>query len=151
MLISSTGAKYANDIGFLRVGGFEKFSTSYYHLCEGTDVINANRSAPREKPSLSLLLGEHKHPHTKSVTQSYHNEINSRPSQVLPFLYIGSAENSADESLLRQLGITAILNVSYNSPEHFENSFEYKKICVHDDHHADLLSQLNSAIEFIGE
>lgn len=112
-------------------------------------------STPRKKPSLSFPLGvgfgEHKNFHNKCVTQSYPNDINSRPSEVLPYLYIGSAENSADEALLRELGITAILNVSYNSPKHFESSFEYKKICVLDDHHADLLSQLNSAIEFIGE
>ena len=115
-------------------------------------MINANHSTPRKKPSLSFPLGEHKRFHNKCVTQSYHDEINSRPpSQVLPYLYIGSAENSADEALLRQLGVTAILNVSYNSPEHFGTSFEYKKIRVLDDHHADLLSQLHSAIEFIGE
>lgn len=135
----------------MHIGGFKKFSTVYHHLCEGSDVINVNHSTPRKKPSLSFPLGEHKHIHNKCVTQSYHDEVNTRPSQVLPYLYIGSAENSADEALLRQLGITAILNVSYNSPEHFGTSFEYKKICVLDDHHADLLSELNSAIEFIGE
>ena len=137
----------------MHIGGFEKFSASYPHLCEGTDVNTVNHSTPRKKPSLSFPLGECKHTHNKcvTVTQSYHDEINSRPSQVLPYLYIGSAENSADKALLRELGITAILNVSYNSPEHFEKSFEYKKIRVLDDHHADLLSELNSAIEFIGE
>lgn len=130
-------------------GGFEKFSTSYRHLCEGTDVVNVVNSTPRKKPSLSFPLGERKHLHSKCISQSYPEEINSRPSEVLPYLYIGNAKNSADEALLRGLGVTAILNVSYNSPKHFESGFEYKKICVLDDHHADLLSQLNSAIEFI--
>lgn len=109
-------------------------------------------NTPRKKPSLSFPLGEHTHTHNKLGSQSFRDEIkNSRPSQVLPYLYIGNAENSADEVLLRELGVTAILNVSYNSPMHFESDFDYKKICVLDDHHADLLSQLNSAIEFIGK
>lgn len=139
-------------------GGFQKFSATYRHLCEGTDMNNVScgnspQHIPRKKPSLSFPLGEHKHFNVKSLnaSQSYKEESNSMPSKVLSYLYIGSAENSADEALLKELGITAILNVSYNSPKYFESSFEYKKISVLDDHHADLLSELNSAIEFIGE
>ena len=150
------GANYVYN-GFLPIGGFQRFSITYRHLCEGTDVNNVAcnnnniQRTPRKKPSLSFPLGEHKHFHTKYTSQSYQDEVDSRPSEVLPYLYIGSAENSANEVLLRELGVTAILNVSYNSPKYFESGFEYKKICVMDDHHADLLSQLNSAIEFIGK
>jgi len=143
---------YVTCVGFLHIGGFEKFSTRYHHLCEGTDVSSVSCNMPRKKPSLSFPLREHRHTDKERSTQSLQDEINSRPpSKVLSYLYIGSAENSANKTLLKELGVTAILNVSFNSPKYFESGFEYKKISVLDDHHADLLSQLNSAIEFIGK
>ena len=134
------------------IGGFEEFCRRCCHFCKGTGVT-ASPSTPRKKPSLSFPLGEHKNsrPTGHCNIQSYQEEIRSRPpSQVLPYLYIGNAENAANQRLLKELGVTAVLNVSSNAPKYFESSFEYKQICVLDNHHADLLSQLNSAIEFIG-
>lgn len=49
------------------------------------------------------------------------------------------------------LGITALINVSANCPNHFEDSFLYKSIPVEDNHKADISSWFNEAIEFIGE
>jgi len=133
-------------------GGFGEFCRRCCHLCEGNG-ITASPNTPRKKPSLSFPLGEHKNtrPTGHCNTQSYQEEIRCRPpTEVLPFLYIGNAENAANQSLLKELGVTAVLNVSSSTPKYFESSFEYKQICVLDNHQADLLSQLNSAIEFIG-
>lgn len=49
------------------------------------------------------------------------------------------------------LGITALINVSANCPNHFEDSFLYKSIPVEDNYKADISSWFNEAIEFIGE
>lgn len=53
--------------------------------------------------------------------------------------------------MLDMLGITALINVSSNCPNHFEDSYLYKSIPVEDNHKADISSWFNEAIEFIGE
>lgn len=49
------------------------------------------------------------------------------------------------------LGISALINVSANCPNHFVDSFLYKSIPVEDNHKANISSWFNEAIEFIGE
>jgi len=125
------------------VGGFEAFHKRYSYLCEGSSVVPVIPNmlgANMREMNLSSPC-EHKHAHSI--------ENISRPTQVLPFLYIGNAQNAADKLLLRQLGVTAILNVSDCSPP--DCSFDYMQISILDNHQADLLSHLNSAIKFIGE
>lgn len=53
--------------------------------------------------------------------------------------------------MLDTLGITALINVSANCPNHFEGHYQYKSIPVEDNHKADISSWFNEAIEFIGE
>lgn len=69
----------------------------------------------------------------------------------MPFLYLGSAYHASRKDMLDMLGITALINVSANCPNHFEGSFLYKSIPVEDNHKADISSWFNEAIEFIGE
>lgn len=71
--------------------------------------------------------------------------------EILPFLYLGSAYHASRKDMLDLLGITALINVSANCPNHFEDSFLYKSIPVEDNHKADISSWFNEAIEFIGE
>ena len=71
--------------------------------------------------------------------------------EILPFLYLGSAYHASRKDMLDMLGITALINVSANCPNHFEDSFLYKRIPVEDNHKADISSWFNEAIEFIGE
>lgn len=71
--------------------------------------------------------------------------------EILPFLYLGSAYHASRKDMLDMLGITALINVSANCPNHFEDSFLYKSIPVEDNHKADISSWFNEAIEFIGE
>lgn len=71
--------------------------------------------------------------------------------EILPFLYLGSAYHASRKDMLDMLGITALINVSSNCPNHFEDSYLYKSIPVEDNHKADISSWFNEAIEFIGE
>jgi dual specificity MAP kinase phosphatase len=71
--------------------------------------------------------------------------------EILPFLYLGSAYHASRKDMIDMLGITALINVSANCPNHFEESFQYKSIPVEDNHKADISSWFNEAIEFIGE
>ena len=71
--------------------------------------------------------------------------------EILPFLYLGSAYHASRKDMLDMLGISALINVSANCPNHFEDSFQYKSIPVEDNHKADISSWFNEAIEFIGK
>lgn len=71
--------------------------------------------------------------------------------EILPFLYLGSAYHASRKDMLDMLGITALINVSANCPNHFEDHFQYKSIPVEDNHKADISSWFNEAIEFIGK
>lgn len=71
--------------------------------------------------------------------------------EILPFLYLGSAYHASRKDMLDMLGITALINVSANCPNHFEAHYQYKSIPVEDNHKADISSWFNEAIEFIGE
>ena len=53
--------------------------------------------------------------------------------------------------MLDALGITALINVSANCPNHFEGHYQYKSIPVEDNHKADISSWFNEAIDFIGK
>uniref|UniRef100_A0A8C9Z9P5 Dual specificity protein phosphatase n=1 Tax=Sander lucioperca TaxID=283035 RepID=A0A8C9Z9P5_SANLU len=71
------------------------------------------------------------------------------PVEILPFLYLGSAYHASRKDMLDMLGISALINVSANCPNHFVDSFLYKSIPVEDNHKANISSWFNEAIEFI--
>lgn len=73
------------------------------------------------------------------------------PVEILPFLYLGSAYHASRKDMLDALGITALINVSANCPNHFEGHYQYKSIPVEDNHKADISSWFNEAIDFIGK
>lgn len=72
------------------------------------------------------------------------------PVEILPFLFLGSAHHAARRDTLDALGITALLNVSSDCPNHFEGHFQYKCIPVEDNHKTDISSWFMEAIEYIG-
>jgi len=117
------------------IGGFEAFHKRCSHLCEGASVMSVTFNT----------IGTCEHKYDNGM------ENISRPTQVLPFLYIGNGQNAADKLLLTQLGVTAVLNVTNCSPPDFRSNFDYMQISILDNYEADLLSHLNSAIEFIGK
>lgn len=72
------------------------------------------------------------------------------PVEILPHLVLGCAKDSSNLTVLRKHGVTAVLNVSHNCPNHFESLLEYNSISVHDSYQADLLSKMDAAIDYIG-
>uniref|UniRef100_A0A8C0U4T8 protein-tyrosine-phosphatase n=1 Tax=Cyanistes caeruleus TaxID=156563 RepID=A0A8C0U4T8_CYACU len=59
------------------------------------------------------------------------------------------AYHASRKDMLDALGITALINVSANCPNHFEGHYQYKSIPVEDNHKADISSWFNEAIDFI--
>jgi len=75
--------------------------------------------------------------------------LNIPPSEILPFLYIGSRRDAANTKLLQSLGITHILNATHDCPCFDEASFKYHRIPVKDTWNQDLPSFFAPAFEFI--
>ena len=73
------------------------------------------------------------------------------PVEILPHLILGNAKDSSNLTMLRKRGVTAVLNVSHNCPNHFESLLEYRSIPVQDSYQADLLSKMDAAIDYISE
>ncbi|EDV22942.1 uncharacterized protein TRIADDRAFT_14780, partial [Trichoplax adhaerens] len=73
------------------------------------------------------------------------------PVEILPFLYLGCAEHSSSKSVLEELNITAILNVTKNCPNYFEDSLDYKNIPIDDSLNADIQKWFDDAVGFIAK
>lgn len=78
-------------------------------------------------------------------------EDNTEPAELLPHLFLGSETHAASKSTLLKLGITAVLNVSHNCPNYFEDSFVYKRIAIKDSKCDDITIMINEALVFIGK
>ncbi|TRY81342.1 hypothetical protein DNTS_029765, partial [Danionella cerebrum] len=126
---------------FLLKGGFDTFSTEFPDMC----------TKPVPPQDLSLPLHSNSHPNTAesscTVTTPLYDQ--GGPVEILPFLYLGSAFHASRKDMLDMLGITALINVSSNCPNHFEDHYQYKSIPVEDNYKANISSWFNEAIEFI--
>ncbi|CAL8355765.1 unnamed protein product [Merluccius merluccius] len=126
---------------FILKGGFDKFSSEYPEMC----------TKPSPPQGLSLPLSatqpQSADPGCSPCSTPLYDQ--GGPVEILPFLYLGSAYHASRKDMLDMLGITALINVSANCPNHFEDSFLYKSIPVEDNHKADISSWFNEAIEFI--
>ncbi|NWY07653.1 DUS4 phosphatase, partial [Nothoprocta ornata] len=122
----------------LLAGGYERFSSEYPEFCSQSKSLS---SGPGPAGAEGLDLG------CSSCGTPLHDQAG--PVEILPFLYLGSAYHAARRDMLDALGITALLNVSPDCPNHFEGHYEYKSIPVEDNHKADISSWFMEAIEFI--
>lgn len=149
--------RVSNIIIFLEwfTGGYDAFSAEFPSFCR--------QQQSKRKPPLGISVstslpvgfcGYKNKPTSRRPLLTPSEDDGNRfgpPAEVLPHLVLGCAKDSADLTQLRKMGITAILNVSHNCPNHFETLFEYKCIPVEDSHQADLLSKLETAFDFISK
>ncbi|XP_027709543.1 dual specificity protein phosphatase 4 [Vombatus ursinus] len=126
---------------YLLRGGYEKFSSEYPEFCsQAKSLATVSSPIPTTIPELPDLG-------SSSCGTPLHDQ--GGPVEILPFLYLGSAQHAARRDTLDALGITALLNVSLDCPNHFEAHYQYKCIPVEDNHKADIGSWFMDAIEFI--
>ncbi|XP_003217389.1 dual specificity protein phosphatase 1 [Anolis carolinensis] len=128
-------------LAFLK-GGYDAFSSLCPELC-------TKPSAPK---GLTLPLSSSNAPGSAdSNCSSCGTPLYDQggPVEILPFLYLGSAYHASRKDMLDALGITALINVSANCPNHFEGHYQYKSIPVEDSHKADISCWFNEAIDFI--
>ncbi len=135
-------------------GGFTAFSQQCPTLCESNSPMSSHRPIGISvSASLPINFGR---PPTQQKLRAQTPMVDESsqfgpPVEILPFLVLGCARDSSNLTLLRQHGVTAVLNVSHNCACHFEELFEYKVIPVQDSHQSDLLSQLDTAFHFISK
>ncbi|KAM8939691.1 dual specificity protein phosphatase 4 isoform 3-T3 [Pelodytes ibericus] len=127
----------STDICLLK-GGYERFHSEYPEFCAKTKSISSI-SLPASTEPAEVGCG--------SCATPLHDQ--GGPVEILPFLYLGSAYHAARRDMLDALGITALLNVSSDCPNHFEGHYQYKCIPVEDNHKADISSWFMEAIEYI--
>ncbi|XP_019389782.1 PREDICTED: dual specificity protein phosphatase 4 [Crocodylus porosus] len=122
----------------LLAGGYERFYSEHPEFCVKTKSLSSI-SPPASAEPLDLGCG--------SCATPLHDQ--GGPVEILPFLYLGSAYHAARRDMLDTLGITALLNVSSDCPNHFEGHYQYKCIPVEDNHKADISSWFMEAIDYI--
>ena len=116
----------------------EQFSVENQHLCVSSPLnlqTNCNVQEIMRDPTDYMIF----------------NEAEREPVQLLPHLFIGSAQHAANREVLQRLGITAIINVSKTCRNNFEELFTYKTIPVDDSFNEDIASYFVETSTFIGE
>lgn len=68
---------------------------------------------------------------------------------VLPWLLLGRREVSTNQSMLLQMGVTHILNMTHDLPCVFPNTFIYKRVPIRDNITTDLAVHFTTVIDFI--
>ncbi len=131
-------------------GGFQAFQKSYPELCAG--LADSEESTILGLRNLQILDSENPEGDDESGVPSPKSE-GVFPVQVLPYLFLGNAQNSADPDCLERNGITYILNVTPNVPNSFEDDgmYHYKQIPINDHWSQNLAMFFPEAIAFIGE
>ena len=116
----------------LPTGGLREFQARYSNLC----------AAPKQRSDGPLYS-----PTTPYVEPCIEN---APASQVLPFLILGNERDSSNAELLRELGVTHILNVTSHLPNHFEkDGLVYKRLPATDSCHQNLSQYFQEAFAFI--
>ncbi|XP_062268608.1 dual specificity protein phosphatase 4 [Platichthys flesus] len=120
---------------YLLKGGYDRFFSEYPEFCLKTKSLPSLSSQSSVDSSCS------------SCGTPHHDQAG--PVEILPFLYLGSALHASKKEVLDAIGISALLNVSADCPNHFEGAYQYKCIPVQDNHKEDISCWFLEAIEFI--
>ncbi|XP_062867339.1 dual specificity protein phosphatase 4 [Trichomycterus rosablanca] len=120
---------------YLLKGGYDRFYSQYPDYCLKSKTLSVTAAQISSEPSCT------------SCGTPQHDQ--GGPVEILPFLFLGSAFHASKKDVLDGMGISAVLNVSSNCPNHFEGAYQYKCIPVEDNHKEDISSWFIEAIDFI--
>eukprot|EP00045_Choanoeca_perplexa_P006799 m.58787 g.58787 ORF g.58787 m.58787 type:complete len:365 (+) comp13791_c0_seq1:219-1313(+) len=127
-------------------GGYQQVSETYDMCVSAADP--GSDSHPFSLGALSLSL-----PTADALTPSTPIERHVRdkaPSQVLPFLYVGAEGHAQDGQLLKELGITHVLNLTTRGSKQLEG-FTYHTIPIRDCWNQNLATRFDDAFAFIDQ
>ena len=89
--------------------------------------------------------------HKEIELYRYNFHYSIHPSQIFPWLYLGSYRNACDKEELKQLNITYILNCAIECYNHFPKEINYCHLKLNDLPNFRILPHLNKAVSFIEE
>uniref|UniRef100_A0A915Q511 protein-tyrosine-phosphatase n=1 Tax=Setaria digitata TaxID=48799 RepID=A0A915Q511_9BILA len=122
--------------------GFDDFRNRFPELCESSTERHGN-------PDKSIM-GNHI---LTSISQPCLSNVNDGPTQILPFLYLGSQTDAMDSGILSKYGIKYVINLSVNcpKPDTLEQQDHFMRIPVNDTYQAKLLPHFDDAFKFLDE
>ena len=131
------------------LGGFNRFKELYSPLCP----IQQDDNSDSDSNSIpDLGFDKLKIETCNDLVDSETPLDNRYPVEILPYLFLGSKQDSENLELLSKLGISCILNVTPNIPNYFEsNGMKYMQIPIPDHWSQNLAKFFPEAIQFIGK
>lgn len=150
------------ECGFL-AGGFEAFREQFPNAVVVPDVIvNAGMPAfpmigALEEPLSAALLSAGAAPPAispfggESESARARKILNMAPSEIEPFLVIGSKRDAANWEVLSGLAVTHVINATPDCPCHFPHDLSYLRLAVRDCWNQNLPAHFESAFAFIEE
>ncbi|KAM3720032.1 Tyrosine-protein phosphatase vhp-1 [Dirofilaria immitis] len=120
--------------------GFDDFRSRFPELCES--------STGRQENIGKNVVGNHI---LTSISNPCLSSNNDGPTQILPFLYLGSQQDAMDSGVLAKYGIKYVINLSVNcpQPDALEQEGHFMRIPVNDTYQAKLLPHFESAFKFL--
>ena len=108
--------------------------------------MESNQTEPKllSNPNDNRLIKQ-----IKMILAFKYAKNDSSPSEIFPYLYLGSVGAAMHKSNLQSLGITHVLSVADNITPRFPDLFTYKCIDFLDTPESDLLSILPECFDFI--
>jgi len=121
---------------YVLAGGLKAFQKDYSHLCSGP--VGTEQGDRLYSPTTPIV-----EPQIESA----------KICQVLPYLYLGNARDSADLATLQELGVTHVLNTTAHLPEHWADrgDITYCRLAANDSAQQDLAQHFTTAFQFIEE
>ena len=140
-----------NYLFYIAVGGLKEFVQKHQNLCE--IACCGPQQRPPECETLVKTAGKiSAGPSLKSCSTT---GIPDGPpvSEIIPRLFIGNKISASDETVIDNLGIKYILNVTKDHPNYFQcrSDLIYKQISVNDSSQEDIGAHFEDALRFIGK
>ncbi len=129
------------------------YCSSAGNMLSSSDIGDQHNLHSSKRLPCEQLQKHPSHEHSYSDSEKEKLEDGGHPiSKVLPYLYLGSAKDANDHSILKRLGVNRVLNIASQLLEnHFEsNGIIYKHITANDSVQQNLIQYFEQAFDFIG-
>lgn len=126
-------------------GSFSAFKAAYPQLLDSAianaDMPSTTLLSPLAAASAVELVGE-RSPCERSVRDL-------APSEIMPFLFVGSQSHAQSREIMESFGFTHVLNITSTCPNWFPNTIVYKTINIRDTWNQNITSYFEDAFQFI--
>ncbi|CAJ0959650.1 unnamed protein product, partial [Mesorhabditis belari] len=136
-----------------RPGGFNSFRNHYPELCESSTLEPQTQGVVGGggMSNSSFIPGACSLSSRVSLSQPCLPHGTDGPTQILPFLYLGSQQDALDQETLKKHNITYVLNLSLTCPKSdiLQSDEHFMRIPVNDNYQEKLLPYFVQAFNFL--